>query len=58
MSSTRYAWRDWAYPLIVIGAVLACWQAAVMAGWLRPISFPPPSKLAATFREIVTEGYP
>ena len=58
MSSTRYPWRDWAYPLIVIGAVLACWQAAVMAGWLRPISFPPPSKLAATFREIVTEGYP
>lgn len=51
-------WRDGVYPLLVIGVGLALWQAAVMQGWLRPISFPPPAKLAATLYELVVDGYP
>jgi ABC-type nitrate/sulfonate/bicarbonate transport system permease component len=51
-------WRDWIYPLAVIACGLAAWQLAVMAGWLRPIQFPPPSKLAASFVELWVEGYP
>lgn len=51
-------WRDWAYPLALIAILLAAWQAAVMLGWLRPVRFPPPSKLAATFVELVGEGFP
>ena len=49
-------WRDWIYPLLVIACGLAAWQLAVMAGWLRPIQFPPPSKLAASFVELWVEG--
>jgi ABC-type nitrate/sulfonate/bicarbonate transport system permease component len=55
---SRHQWRNWAYPLLVVVAVLAAWQVAVMAGWLRPISFPPPSRLAASFGELVADGYP
>lgn len=51
-------WRDWAYPLLVIAAGLAMWQAAVMAEWLRPIQFPPPSKLASSLVELIVDGYP
>ncbi len=51
-------WRDWAYPLLVIAVGLALWQVAVMAGWLRPIQFPPPSKLATSLAELVVDGYP
>ena len=51
-------WRDWAYPLVVVCAVLAAWQVADGAGWLRPIHFPPPSKLAASLIELVVDGYP
>ena len=51
-------WRNWAYPVLVVVTGLALWQAAVMAGWLRPISFPPPSKLATSFYELLADGYP
>jgi ABC-type nitrate/sulfonate/bicarbonate transport system permease component len=51
-------WRDWAYPLALIAILLAAWQAAVMLGWLRPVRFPPPSKLATTFVELVGDGFP
>ena len=51
-------WRDWAYPLLVIAAGLAAWQVAVMAGWLRPVQFPPPSKLARSTIELMADGYP
>ena len=57
LSATR-DWRDWAYPLLVIAALLAAWQLAVMAGWLRPIQFPPPTKLAASAKELLVDGYP
>lgn len=51
-------WRDAVYPALVVVAVLAAWEAAVAAGWLRPVQFPPPSKLASSLFELVTEGYP
>jgi ABC-type nitrate/sulfonate/bicarbonate transport system permease component len=51
-------WRDVAYPLFVVAVALAAWQAASMAGWLRPVQFPPPTKLAASFAELVGDGYP
>ena len=51
-------WRDVAYPSLVIGALVAAWQAAAMLGWLRPIQFPPPSKLFTSFVELMTDGYP
>lgn len=51
-------WRDVLYPLLVVAAVAAAWQAAAMLGWLRPIQFPPPTKLATSFVELMTEGYP
>ena len=55
---TRRDWRDWLYPLLVVVALLALWEIAVRAGWLRPVQFPPPSKLARSLVELVLEGYP
>lgn len=57
-SARRHDWRNWAYPLLVLGTMLVLWQVAVMAGWLRPISFPPPTKLAASVYELFVDGYP
>jgi len=51
-------WRDSVYPALAIACFLAVWQAASLAGWLRPVQFPPPSKLAASFLELVADGYP
>ena len=53
---TARDWRDVLYPLLVVAALAAAWQAAAMLGWLRPIQFPPPSKLATSFVELMTEG--
>jgi ABC-type nitrate/sulfonate/bicarbonate transport system permease component len=57
-AAAAHDWRNWAYPALVIAVVLALWQAAVMAGWLRPISFPPPIKLAHSLYELLVDGYP
>ena len=35
-----------ASPTLVIITLLALWELAASAGWLRPILFPPPSRLA------------
>ena len=51
-------WRDVAYPTLAVVVALAAWQAASMAGWLRPIQFPPPTRLAQSFVELMSEGYP
>jgi ABC-type nitrate/sulfonate/bicarbonate transport system permease component len=51
-------WRDAVYPLAVIGGLLALWQFGSLVGWLRPVRFPPPAKLAHTLYELVVEGYP
>ena len=45
-------------PVAVIAALLLLWEGAAAAGWLRPILFPPPSKLARTLVELVNEGFP
>ena len=45
-------------PACVLGAFLLAWQAGVGFGWLRPVQFPPPTKLATTFVELATEGFP
>jgi ABC-type nitrate/sulfonate/bicarbonate transport system permease component len=49
---------DVATPIAVIGALLALWELAAALGWLRPILFPPPSKLARSFVELVVDGFP
>jgi ABC-type nitrate/sulfonate/bicarbonate transport system permease component len=51
-------WREWVYPIAVIGALLAAWEAGAAFGWLRPVQFPPPSKLLHTLYELVRDGYP
>jgi ABC-type nitrate/sulfonate/bicarbonate transport system permease component len=50
--------RDVAYPVVVIGAILAAWQAGSMLGWLRPFQFPPPSQLVRALYQLIQEGYP
>ncbi|MEP6701584.1 MAG: ABC transporter permease [Betaproteobacteria bacterium] len=49
---------DIASPMLVIGALLLLWEIAAAAGWLRPILFPPPSKLARSLVELIADGYP
>jgi ABC-type nitrate/sulfonate/bicarbonate transport system permease component len=41
-------WRDVLYPVVVIGVILAAWQAGSELGWLRRVQFPPPSQLVQT----------
>jgi ABC-type nitrate/sulfonate/bicarbonate transport system permease component len=45
-------------PLLVLAACLGLWEAAASLGWLSPLRFPPPSKLAASFTELLLEGFP
>jgi ABC-type nitrate/sulfonate/bicarbonate transport system permease component len=45
-------------PLLLLAALLLAWEAAASAGWLTVIRFPPPSRLAASFFELATEGFP
>ena len=45
-------------PILVIAALLALWEIAAALGWLRPILFPPPSKLARSLVELATDGFP
>lgn len=47
-----------AQPLLVLLVFLLAWQAASMAGWLMPVRFPPPSRLAGSFVELSLEGFP
>ncbi|MEO6407941.1 MAG: ABC transporter permease [Burkholderiaceae bacterium] len=51
-------WLDIALPLAVIATLLAAWEIAADMGWLRPILFPPPSKLARSLFELAVDGYP
>jgi ABC-type nitrate/sulfonate/bicarbonate transport system permease component len=44
--------------LVLPALVLVCWEGAVALGWLRPFSFPPPSRLAAALAELVIRGFP
>lgn len=45
-------------PLLVLAGCLGLWEAAATLGWLSPLRFPPPSKLGASFAELVLEGFP
>ena len=45
-------------PFAVIAVLLALWEAAATFGWLRPILFPPPSKLATSLVELAVDGFP
>ena len=45
-------------PLTVLAAFLGLWEYAAAAGWLRPIRFPPPSRLAGTFVDLALNGFP
>lgn len=49
---------DMLAPVVVIVALLLIWEGAAAAGWLRPILFPPPSKLARTCVELLFDGFP
>ena len=44
-------------PLVIV-ALLTLWELAASAGWLRPVLFPPPSRLARSLYELATDGYP
>ena len=58
MNATRAKLVDVATPFIVIAALLVLWEAAAAFGWLRPILFPPPSKLARSLVELAVDGFP
>lgn len=45
-------------PAAVIVALLMLWEFAASAGWIRAVLFPPPSKLARTLVELLTDGFP
>lgn len=55
-SSARHL--DRVAPAVVIAALLLLWEFAAAAEWLRPVLFPPPSKLARTLVELILEGFP
>ena len=55
---THARFRDWFDPLLVIVALLALWEAASALGWLRPVRFPAPSRLAGSLWELIVSGYP
>ncbi len=45
-------------PLAALGAFLGCWELASAAGYLRPVQFPPPSRLVASFVDLSLSGFP
>jgi ABC-type nitrate/sulfonate/bicarbonate transport system permease component len=55
---SRRAVLAWALPLASLVLFLSAWEWAVGAGLLRRIQFPPPSRLASTFVDLWTLGFP
>jgi len=49
---------EWLLPLSVLVLFLAAWEYAAAQYWLRPIQFPPPSRLASSFVDLATRGFP
>lgn len=49
---------EWLVPISALALFLALWEFAAAAGWLRPIQFPPPSKLARTAVTLAFDGFP
>jgi len=50
--------QTWLVPAAVLAAFLGIWEFAADQGWLRPIQFPPPSRLAESFVDLATRGFP
>ncbi|MBI3456603.1 MAG: ABC transporter permease [Candidatus Rokubacteria bacterium] len=42
----------------MLGGLVALWQLLSLTGSLKAFYFPPPSRLALTFRELALEGFP
>jgi len=55
-SAARLA--DVVTPIAAVIAVLLAWELAADFGWIRARLFPPPSKLAQSFYELATDGFP
>jgi ABC-type nitrate/sulfonate/bicarbonate transport system permease component len=51
-------WRAAAPAVLVLLALVAAWQAASMLGWLSPVRFPAPVRLAQSLWSLVVAGYP
>ena len=49
---------DWVYSVVTILVLLYLWQFAVDQGWLDIHRFPPPTKLAKTFKTLLDRGFP
>jgi ABC-type nitrate/sulfonate/bicarbonate transport system permease component len=45
-------------PLLALTVLVTVWQLASMAGWLNPVRFPSPAKLAQTMHELAMDGFP
>ncbi|HET6522607.1 MAG TPA: ABC transporter permease [Geminicoccaceae bacterium] len=44
--------------LVLPALALVAWELASALGWLRPFSFPPPSRLASALVELTVHGFP
>jgi ABC-type nitrate/sulfonate/bicarbonate transport system permease component len=51
-------YRNWLDPLALLTTLVILWELGSMFGWLQPVRFPAPSRLAASFRDLVTSGFP
>ena len=47
-----------AISAVAVVTLLALWQWASMHGFIRPIQFPPPSKIATSAVDIAVNGFP
>ena len=53
MNPLKYVW---ARQLLALAVALGLWEAAGWAGWLNPLYFPAPSRIAAALVELFAEG--
>jgi ABC-type nitrate/sulfonate/bicarbonate transport system permease component len=57
-SRARRRTRDWLDPLAVLTLLVVLWELGSVLGWLQPVRFPAPSRLAASFWDLLTSGFP
>ncbi|GJL84123.1 MAG: ABC transporter permease [marine bacterium B5-7] len=50
--------HQWLQPVIVFAILLGVWEILSRVGMLDPFFMPPPSTLAQTLVELITEGFP
>jgi ABC-type nitrate/sulfonate/bicarbonate transport system permease component len=60
MSRPEHPPRMWQLlaPAVAMTLFLLAWEYAVAAGHLRPIQCPPPTRIARSLLELVTDGFP